>query len=191
MKVKLQNIASLQMGYTFRSKLINQNEGNVSVVQMKDLSDDNTINTDSLIKTHLDKIDDRHFVELNDLVFRSRGQNNNVVIMKSDCQNIILAAPLFKIKIKTNDILPEYLLWFINHQKSQSWMSSRREGSHGGMISKKTLEDLEIFIPSIKKQNEILQIIQLRKREETVTGRLVALRNKYYSNVLLKIAKGE
>ncbi len=190
-KYRLCSIADIQIGYTFRSKLINQNDSNICVVQMKDLSDGNIIDTGSLIKTHLDKTDERHLIKRNDLVFRSRGQNNTAAIMESGIQNAVLAAPLFKIRINKAEILPEYLLWLINNYASQIWLASRREGSHGGMISKKTLEELEVFIPSVEKQREILQIDKLQKKEEQITGRLQALKNRYYSNVLLQAAKGE
>jgi hypothetical protein len=190
MIVRLQEAAEIQMGYSFRSKLIGQQDSNIAVIQMKDLTDTNVVNTSSLLKTYLAKFDDRHLIEKSDLIFRSRGQKNTVVIMNKELQNAVLAAPLLRIRIKKEEVLPEYLLWFINNPESQRWFSARREGSHGGMINKKALEEFEVLIPSLYRQKEILEISNLMMGEEQIMDRLSVLQKKYNSHLLLKIAKG-
>jgi restriction endonuclease S subunit len=191
MIVRLKEIAEIQMGYSFRSKLLGQQDSNVAVIQMKDLTEANTVETSSLIKIYLDKFDDRHIVKKSDLVFRSRGQNNTMAIMNKELQNAVLAAPLLKIRINKKVILPEYLLWFINNPESRRWFSKRREGSHGGMINKKALEEFEVLIPSLDKQKEILEISNSMMKEEQIMKRLLVLHKQYNSHLLLKIAKGE
>ncbi len=111
--------------------------------------------------------------------------------MNVKLQNVVLAAPLLKIRINKKVILPEYLLWFINNPESQRWFSKRREGSHGGMISKKALEELEVLIPSLNRQKEILEISNFMMNEEQIMERLLVLHKQYNSHLLLKIAKGE
>ncbi len=191
MVVRLKEIAEIQMGYSFRSKLLGQQDSNVAVIQMKDLTEANTVETSSSIKIYLDKFDDRHLVKKSDLVFRSRGQNSTMAIMNKELQNAVLAAPLLKIRINKKVILPEYLLWFINNPESQRWFSKRREGSHGGMINKKALEEFEVLIPSLDKQKEILEISNFMMKEEQIMKRLLVLHKQYNSHLLLKTAKGE
>lgn len=191
MTVKLKEIAEIQMGYSFRSKLLGQQDSNVAIIQMKDLTEANTVETSSLIKIYLDKFDDRHLVKKSDLVFRSRGQNSTMAIMNKKLQNAVLAAPLLKIRTNKKVILPEYLLWSINNPESQRWFSKRREGSHGGMINKKALEEFEVLIPSLDKQKEILEISNSMMKEEQIMKRLLVLHKQYNSHLLLRIAKGE
>ena len=191
MIVGLKEIAEIQMGYSFRSKLLGQQDSNVAVIQMKDLTEANTVDTSSLIKIYLDKSDERHLIKKSDLVFRSRGQNSTAAIMDKELQNVVLAAPLLKIRINTKVILPEYLLWVVNNPESQCWFSKRREGTHGGMINKKVLEEFEVLIPTLETQKDLLEISNLMMDEEQIMDRLSVLRKHYNSHLLLTIAKGE
>ena len=191
MKFELREIAEIQMGYSYRTKLINRKLGNISVVQMKDLTDTGAIDTGNLVRTIHNKPDPRSFLLKNDIVFRSRGQNNSAAMIADNIRDTVLAAPLFRIRIKRDSIIPGYVFWFINLPQTQAWLSSRREGSRGGMISKKSLEELEINIPSMETQTKILEFTYLQNKAEAITKKLLALKKNYYSNLLLNAAKGD
>ena len=81
MKTKLKNLASVQMGYSFRSRLEPEQTGNIAVIQMKDLTEDNLVDHQSLVLIELNDFKEHHKVELNDLVFRSRGQTNTAALV--------------------------------------------------------------------------------------------------------------
>jgi hypothetical protein len=51
--MKLKRLAVIQMGYSFRSRLEASVGGDVAVIQMKDLLDDNTVDCDDLVKIDL------------------------------------------------------------------------------------------------------------------------------------------
>lgn len=60
------------MGHSFRSKLEPDANGNISVIQMKDLTEDNRVNAQELVQIAMQDLKDHHRVKHNDLAFRSR-----------------------------------------------------------------------------------------------------------------------
>ncbi|MBW1939935.1 MAG: restriction endonuclease subunit S, partial [Deltaproteobacteria bacterium] len=191
MKKKIKQFATVQMGYSFRSRLETMENGGVAVIQMKDLSLENTVVCSGLAKIDMDVLKDHHLVKKGDLVFRSRGQTTTAAILLEDPGKAVVAAPLLRIRItKPELVLPEYLNWFISQPEAQSFLTSRAKGTAQKMISKQALEDMDVFIPSIKKQKAIVELADLSGRESMILQTLAQKRDQYFSTVLMKLAKG-
>ena len=192
MNKKLNEIATIQMGFSFRSKL-NQNEkGNVSIIQMKDFADGNLINCDYLLKIKDSKIKDSHLVKDKDIIFKSRGLSIESAIALNISGKVIVAAPLFRIRVNdANNILPEYLNWYISQGNAQSFFRRMTEGSALKMVNKKSLGDLEVEIPSLEKQKQIIELSTLANKEDAIMKELLNKKKKYISKILLNYATGE
>lgn len=192
MNLKIQDIASVQMGYSFRSRLEASKEGTVAVIQMKDLEDDNTVNCDNLIKIDFDTLKPHHLALQGDLIFRSRGLVNTSAILLTNPGSTIVAAPLFRIRItKVDKVLPEFLNWYISQQAAQIFFESRVKGTAQKMISMETLKLLEVPLPSIEQQKRIVELASLTAREQSLLATLAKKRKQYIETVLMKIVEGE
>lgn len=191
MRKLIKDIADVQMGYSFRSRLEIKVDGELSVIQMKDLGDDNRVDFSNIQKIDIDAFDDKHFVRQGDLIFRSRGMTNTAVILDFEPDAAIVAAPLLRIRVDKERILPEYLCWFINQRSSQQYLMIRREGTHGGMISRQTLENLEIDIPALEKQKKIIDIINLHTHRQNLEKKRINMQEQEMNALLLKFAQGE
>ena len=192
MDVRIKNIATVQVGYSFRSRLEVSKGGGVAVIQMKDLLDDNTVGCDQLIKIDMDSVKDHHLACKGDLVFRSRGLVSNAAILLEDPGKAVVAAPLLRIRItKPEIILSEYLNWYISQREAQVFLTSRAIGTAQKMISKEVLESLEVLLPSLDKQKSIVELALLSVREQTLSSVLAQKRRQYMSTLLMQLAKGE
>jgi restriction endonuclease S subunit len=192
MTKKIKLIATVQMGYSFRSRLEASPNGGIAVIQMKDLLDDNTVSCNELVYIDLDDVKHNHLVQKGDLVFRSRGLLNNSAIVNEYPGKAVIAAPLFRIRVTKPDVvLPEYLNWFISQRDAQIYLTSRAKGSAQKMISKQSIEDMEVELPSLEKQKNILELARLSAREQTLLHALAEKREQYISTVLVQFAKGE
>ena len=100
MKTKLKDIANIQLGYSFRTKIQKEFTGKIQIIQMKDLTNNFRVNLDDLDKTDLDDYGNRHLMQKGDLIFKARGNDTTACFLENDVQNTILAAPLLKIRIK-------------------------------------------------------------------------------------------
>jgi restriction endonuclease S subunit len=192
MKKKLKEITSVQMGYSFRSRLEASEGGGVAVIQMKDLLDDNTVGCDGLVKIDLDAVKEHHLAQRGDLVFRSRGHVTTAAVLLEDPGKAVVAAPLLRIRVtKPDKVLPEYLNWYISQRDAQIFLTSRAKGTVQKMISKQAIEDLEVALPSLEKQKNIVDLATLSAREQTLHHTLADKREQYISTVLMQLSKGE
>jgi restriction endonuclease S subunit len=192
MKLKIKQLATVRMGYSFRSRLEASRGGKVAVIQMKDLLQDNTVGCKKLVKIEMETVKEHHLAQKGDLVFRSRGQITTAAILLEDPGKAVVAAPLLRIRItKSDKILPEYLNWYISQRDAQIFLASRAKGTVQKMISKQAIEDLEVYLPTLEQQKNIVELAKLSARERTILSTLSEKRDQYISTVLMQFAKGE
>lgn len=192
MNIKISKVATVQMGYSFRARLETIENGDISVIQMKDLLDDNTVCCDSLAKIDMGEVKKHHLARKGDLVFRSRGHTATSAILLDDPGKAVVAAPLLRIRVmKLDKVLPEYLNWYISQRDAQIFLTSRAKGTVQKMISKQAIEDMEVAFPSLEKQKIIIEMAVLAAREQALLYMLADKRLRYVSTVLMQFAKGE
>ena len=190
--MKIKKLATVQMGYSFRSRLEASEGGNISVIQMKDLLANNTVSCDGLVKIDMNAVKEHHLVRKGDLVFRSRGHVTTAAVLLEDPGRAVVAAPLLRIRVtKPDTILPEYLNWYISQRDAQIFLASRAKGTVQKMISKETIENLEVSLPSLEQQKKIVELANLAAREQTILNTLAEKRKQYISATLMQFAKGE
>jgi len=189
MTIKLKNITDIQMGFAFRSRVEISPKGQLAVLQMKDLLQDNTV-ADNLEKINAISMKDHHLAQKGDLIFRTRGQVLASAIINHKIDKTVISAPLLRIRITNPAILiPEYLNWFISQPSAQRFLKSRQEGTNVGMINAAHLENLKINLPSIENQKSIIELDNLLKKETKLLRKLTEKRRQYISRVLIQIAQ--
>ena len=188
MKIKLKKLASIQMGHSFRSKLEPDSDGNISVIQMKDLTEDNRLNAKELMQIDMQDLKEHHRVKINDLAFRSRGQTNTAAIIDQQLKDAVIAAPLLRIRVNSDSILPAYLCWFINQRSSQAALQSKATGTAVRMIGISAIEELEVVVPSLDMQQKIIEIYQLSINEQKLMKALVKKKEVLIDATLMNLA---
>ncbi|HHE08192.1 MAG TPA: restriction endonuclease subunit S [Chlorobaculum parvum] len=192
MKVQLKQIASVQMGYSFRSRLEAVKSGDMEVIQMKDLRDDHVVDCSDLVTVEMKEIKEHHLVRKGDLVMRSRGLLTTSAIVLEEPRIAVVAAPLLRIRVGDfNKVLPEYLNWYINQRDAQAFLHSRAIGTAQKMIGKEALDELEVFLPELARQKNIVEMAALSASELRLLHTLAEKRDQYISELLMQCAKGE
>jgi restriction endonuclease S subunit len=191
MKTELKNIATVHMGYSFRSRIEARGSGAVAVIQMKDLSDDNHVDCSGLTKVDMELPKAHHIARQGDLFFRSRGLTATSAILTDDPGVAVVTAPLLCIRVNEHVVLPGYLNWFISQAPAQIYLASRAIGTAQKMITKEALENLEVFIPSLKRQRAITELAAFSDEEQRLLNRLAIKRRQYTSTILMRLAQGE
>ncbi len=184
----LKEIADIRTGYSFRAKLEPDLEGNILVVQLKELSDKNTIDISTAVKINMQDISDNYLLQKDDLVFRSRGMDSTAAIMDIIADNVILSAPFQRIRLRdTSIIIPEYLLWYINSKDAQTYFSANKTGTSVRMISTAVLADLPVVVPALEIQKKIIEINILSEKETELQEELIRKKRLLTEVVLFKI----
>ena len=183
----LKEIADIRTGYSFRAKLEPDTDGNALVVQLKELSEKNTIDISTAVKINMSDISENYLLQKGDLVFRSRGMDSTAAIMDITSNNIILSAPFQRIRIlDTVKIIPQYLLWYINSKEAQAYFSANKTGTSVTMVSTAVLADLPVVIPTLEIQKKIVDISILSEKEIELQEELIRKKRLLTETVLLK-----
>jgi hypothetical protein len=189
MKALLQDIAEVRMGYSFRSRLEVDAEGDVAVIQMKDIDDSNLLHPEGLARIQMPDLKDRHIVQEGDLLFRSRGESNSVSLVAGSLGRTVLAAPMMLIRLKVDLVGSAYLQWFINQPSTQAALASQAAGTAVKMIGKAALEQLEVAVPSLDDQRRIVEIGQLAAHEAQLMRELMGRRKALIEGILMRKAQ--
>ncbi|MBL8484119.1 MAG: restriction endonuclease subunit S [Rhodocyclaceae bacterium] len=184
---RLGQVASIRMGFPFRSRLEHDAAGAIAVVQMKDIDDANLLHVEDAVRVDLADIKEHHRIREGDLVFRSRGRTNSVALVSADVGPAVLAAPM--LLIRPVEVLPAYLLWYINLPATQAALAAQAEGTSVRMISKAALEALELPVPSLRKQRLIVEAADLATAEQRLLDRITQERKRLADGVLLRYAR--
>ncbi|MBN1499609.1 MAG: restriction endonuclease subunit S [Spirochaetes bacterium] len=187
MNFKLNEITIIQSGVSLKTRIQNDPAGEYPVILMKDLSSENILKTDSLFRISTDKIKQHHILKKGDIVFRSRGENLHPAIINDDIGNLVLASPLISISIKKDNnvsVLPEYIHWYLQQKPAQQYFQKVSEGSLLRMISVQQLSNIAIPVPSLEKQELVVEISHLIDKELKIIETL-SLKRKLLTNALL------
>ncbi len=184
---KLGQVASIRMGYPFRSRLEHDATGAIAVVQMKDIDDASLVHVEDAVRVDLADVKEHHLIRPGDLVFRSRGRTNSVALVSADIGPAVLAAPM--LLIRPVEVLPAYLLWYINLPAIQAALAAQAEGTSVRMISKAALEALEMPVPSRRKQQLIVEVSELATAEQGLLEQIARERKRLADGILMRYAR--
>jgi Type I restriction modification DNA specificity domain len=184
--MNLGELAEIQMGYPFRSRLEHDPQGDVAVIQMKDIDDANLLHTEEAIRVALPKGKTHHLLRAGDLLFRSRGRSNGVAQVMEGLGSAVLSAPM--LLIRPHGALPAYLCWYINAPATQAQLAALAEGTSVRMISAEALKALDVPLPSPGTQRRIVQAAALAEQEQSLLARIATLRQRLTTHIQMKLA---
>jgi hypothetical protein len=172
----LGTIAEVSTGYPFRTRVEPEEGGDLILVQIRDLDGAEGFTTAGTIMLRSDHGKyQRYLLEAGDLLFQSRGSRHPAVMIKAGTRGV--AAPgLHVIRPHTAQVLPEYLAWWLNHPTSQLRIrEDLARGSYVPFVSKRDLERLQVPVPSLSTQKQIVEVDALHRTELRLCARLEKL----------------
>lgn len=187
--MKLAQLADIQLGYPFRSRLEPDQDGDVAIVQMKDIDDTDLLQFTGVIRVALPARSDRHLLRAGDLLLRSRGRSNGVALVPDNPPAAILAAPMVRIRPDTSRVMPSYLHWYLNSPAGQAHIVGLAEGTSVMMISVEKIKDLEVPLPALPRQAAIAEVAQMAQREHQLLSEIARLRQRATTHLLMNEAK--
>lgn len=197
MDLRLQDIAEVQIGYQPRGQVAPGADGSHWLLQGRDLDfiggkGDScadpalwTIRNEQLdrIKPKGDALAYR--VGVGDVLFLSRGPHPVAIPLsrhllgdRADGGDMLIAAYTFYIVRPTGVVLPEYLAWFINQPPSQAYLQAHLRGSAAKLLPKSALDEMPVIVPPSSRQHQIVEIDNLRARENSLMTRLASARRR-------------
>lgn len=183
MRVKLKKIATIATGlYEKRYP-----EGDVFYLQLKHFDEygkfslDDTFVPDVLMDDRVGK----HVLEDKDLLVVAKGESNRVCLYRESIGQAIASSVFFVVRLEGKEVEPEYLQWYLNTVKMQKELTNRTKGTHILSLSKKALSEVEVEVPPVGTQRQIIALTNLHQREKAISQELIELKDIYIEKRIL------
>lgn len=185
MKTILKNITSIQTGLFAKPS----GSGELVYLQSKHFDENGQLNTELYPDLLAEGISEKHILKDGDVLFAAKGTKNFATVFENHNEPSVASTSFFVIQITTNKILPQYLAWFLNNQTTQALLKTQAIGTAIPSISKQVLENLELSVPDMERQEAILHITKLRNREKSLKQKIELLREKHIQQLLINALK--
>ena len=178
--IKLQDIATIQTGVFAK----NTPNPNALYLQQSDFDNTGVL----YIPQPMIAIDNpKHLLNTGDLLLASKG-NNNICVIIPEIEQKCVASPSFLV-IRLHDksaILPEFVAWYLNLPTIQNTLAVQARGTSIMSISKATLGDLQIPVPSVERQRRYIELSKLQKREQQLYAAIAERRKQILEYKMIK-----
>ena len=179
-------------GYSFREKIDPNPNGNVGVLQMKDIQNDySNFDYQSLDKVSSFQFKHKFFLNKGDIVFVSKGVNNYAIVIDQINIPIVASATFFIIKVDAKTIIPEYLAWFMNQKETQNYFSEKRAGTYIPNLNKQDIMEMPVKVPPLKIQMAIARTAMLLHQEITILEKLKTNRKELIQTQLTNLINND
>jgi len=188
-EMKLGEIVDIRSGVAFRKAIEPSSSGTHYVLQAKDVLSGRLDMTD-LQLVELGERGDQHKLAVGEVIMVSRGRNVAAPVPASiRPEPIVAAGSVYVLHVKTETLDPTYLCWAINQPQMQVQLKTLAQGSHIPFVSKQSLADLELPVPSIDIQRAIGHVYELSLREKGLMSQLSELREQLMHALCLAAAQ--
>lgn len=182
MMATIKDIAQIQTGVYLKSSP----NADTVYLQVSDFDNEGNVIHSLAPTVEVSEKNKHYYLTPNDIVFAAKGANNFSVIFDGNEKRCVASSSFLIVRLSdTQTILPAYLNWYLNLPSTISKLSTKAVGSSIPSITKSVLGELEIPVPSIEKQQMIIEIAALQKRERSIR-QLLANKRDIIIDKLLK-----
>ena len=185
--VLLSEVSILSVGYPFRNTCV-PGESGVLACFLRDVDDSGELNLQNLkrveyiaIKAYSNGKDvnpnDSHFAVEGDVVFRSRGTPFMAAVVPAVSEDLLVVAPMIRIRVNRELVSPDYLAWYMNSVYGAVYFKEFATGSGIPLVSKGVLEQMPVKLPSLKAQQAIADLVKLGRKEQEILTQIVKQKN--------------
>lgn len=180
---KLKDIASILSG-TYQKECP---EGNVFYLQVKDFRSLHLEN--GTLKPTVQDTENlaKHILWDNDLLFAAKGTSNFCTLYNKEMGMAVASSAFFIIRVRSANILPEYICWYLNTPQIIGMLQTGAVGSSTPSITKPMLGEIEIPLPSVEIQQKIIACEHLKNREHELQLLLAEKKKRLIDQILINI----
>jgi len=169
---------------------VSQTGGNVRVAQLKDVDDTFGLVPENLANVTFAAPPVEIALRKGDVLFKSKSMNHVAITIHQDFDSpVVPTAHFFIIRPTMEGILPAYLTWYINQPPAQQYFDTVSAGSAVPFVNKKALGKLAVPVPSLRVQEEAIEMNGLFLKEKELMIKLMRQRESLVTGALLKIVE--
>lgn len=186
--MRIGEIANIQSGHQFRQKVETDPEGTMGVIQIKDIPDRRRLTPETIDRIVFEKPHDAYRVCRGDVLFLSRGHNQFAVAIEHDLGDTIATGYFYIVRLRTAQIRPDFLAWYLNQPPMQDQFKQLAKGTHMPFVSMAEFRELDIPIPPLPVQEHIVALATLADEEQAILAQLAEKRAHLVQSISLTAA---
>jgi len=190
-QVALKTVASIQIGYQAKASIKEKAQGTHRLIQRKDFDSFQRLRSETLTAFFPERRPERYCVHKGDILFQARGMVHFAYCIEDDLKDTLAAGSFYILRTKNDDLLPQYLAWWLNQAPAQAYFQSQARGTGMSFISKGTLSHLHVQIPPLSVQQKVLKIVTLSRHEQFLLDRLASTRSRLVKAACIKAITNE
>lgn len=162
--IPLAELATISSPLTYRGAYQVSDMGNARLLTIRNLVSKDPIDAENLLLVQAERPASRTTISEGDILMPARGLSYPASLVGVMHETILPTGQIHV--IRTRSIHPEYLLWYLNRQRSQDQIAMQLTGSTIQALKKSDLERLDIEVPSKDIQIMIGRLDQIRKKRD-------------------------
>jgi restriction endonuclease S subunit len=174
-KLRLNDLADLRIGYQSRGRIEPDPISPYRIIQLRDVKE--TVDWATVILFKPDREPERHLVGDGDVLVSARGGGHVGVTLSEVPSNTVASSNFYVLRITRKDVLPEYVGWYFNQPAAQEYLRSRSQGTYIALITKADMGELEVPIPPLSVQQQVVRVAGLRRMEQDLLRQLESRRD--------------
>src|SRR5699024_5211486 len=139
--MKLNEIANISTGYSFRTKVRHDPEGDTKVIQMGNIDEyEGVVAVGLSCIAAITPRSDCYFLFSGDVIMLIKVYTLHAHVIPEGLGNVIAANSFTVLKLVSEHVVPEYLAWFLNANRTQPFLESISAGTNTPSLPKRILE---------------------------------------------------
>lgn len=151
-------------------------DGSISYLHAKHFDESGNLISFPVPELEDDRLVAKHLLRSGDVLFAAKGARNFATVYTGKIA-AVASTTFFVLRCDKSKLLPEYLAWKLNDPSTLNLLQTSAIGSSLVSISKTSLEETEIKIPSLKQQKLVIEIDRLSKIENALRLKVAELRH--------------
>jgi hypothetical protein len=182
----LRDISTVRAGYPIRGEITPARDGEVAIVQRRDVQPEQEIRLDQLDRIHLPGKRKPDYLEQGDILFVGRVDRHRqpfAVRIEQPPDRTVAAPQFFMIRITAPTVSSGYLTWYLNVMAQPFW-AKHAVGTAILNVPRSALEALPLILPPFDVQEQVAHLHAARRREKALIEMIDSKRQELLDAVL-------
>jgi len=153
--MRIKEFCDIRIGHAFRERLTNVPHGEVMIIQPKNISSDGVVSFGEMEPLRTDVVASRP-LKARDVLVVNRGRFAATVFEFPSEGTWIVPSSILVLSVTNESVLPEYLALYFNSANGQKLFRIHSEQTTVPFISTNNLGNMDIPVPSLKKQQALI-----------------------------------
>lgn len=181
---KVKNIAVVQTWVFLRT----WKKGNLTYLQAKHFNDYGELREKLIPDLKIEEISEKHLLQNWDILFSAKWTRNFATVFRSEYWPCVASSTFLVIRLNSSsNYIPEFVALILNNfQASQYFRENNLAWTTVQSISKKIIDDFEIWIIEIEEQEKLLHLYGLHKKQIEILENLMIKKDKLINSIILQ-----